>query len=72
MGETGSEPADTVMIGDTSFDMMMARAAGATPIGVSWGYHPVAAVREAGADVIVDSYPELERVLHARFAAPAA
>jgi phosphoglycolate phosphatase len=72
MGETGIEPADTLMIGDTSFDMMMARAAGAMPIGVSWGYHPAAAVREAGADVIVDSYPELERVLHARLAPSAA
>ena len=59
MEETGIPPASTFMIGDTSFDMMMARAAGATPIGVSWGYHPVAAVREAGAEVIVDSYPDL-------------
>ena len=27
------------MIGDTSFDMAMARAAGVTAIGVAWGYH---------------------------------
>jgi phosphoglycolate phosphatase len=63
MAETAAAPADTIMIGDTTFDMQMARAAGATPIGVSWGYHPVAAVREAGAELIVDSYPELGEAL---------
>ncbi len=69
MAETGTALADTFMIGDTSFDMQMARAAGATPIGVSWGYHPVAAVREAGAELTVDSYPELGTVLE-RLLAP--
>jgi phosphoglycolate phosphatase len=69
MAETGTAPADTVMIGDTTFDMQMARAAGATPIGVAWGYHPVAAVREAGAEMIVESYPELGQVLE-RLLAP--
>ncbi len=63
MEETGASPSETCMIGDTTFDMQMARAAGATPIGVSWGYHPVAAVREAGAALIVDSYPELGQAL---------
>ena len=33
------------MVGDTSFDMPMARAAGVRAIGVGWGYHPVAAAR---------------------------
>ncbi|NIZ14810.1 HAD-IA family hydrolase [Phaeobacter sp. HF9A] len=40
MAETGIPPADTVMIGDTSFDMEMGRAAGVTTISVDWGYHP--------------------------------
>ena len=40
MAETGIPPADTVMIGDTSFDMEMGRAAGVTTIAVDWGYHP--------------------------------
>lgn len=39
--ETGVEAADAVMIGDTSFDMDMAAAAGIRGIGVSWGYHPL-------------------------------
>ena len=36
----GTERSDTIMIGDTSFDMDMARAAGVGAIGVTWGYHP--------------------------------
>lgn len=37
--ETGVEAAQAVMIGDTSFDMDMAKAAGYHAIGVEWGYH---------------------------------
>lgn len=40
LSETGVEPHDAVMIGDTSFDMEMAAAAGVAGIGVNWGYHP--------------------------------
>ncbi|PRZ45160.1 HAD-IA family hydrolase [Tritonibacter scottomollicae] len=45
MSETGIPPADTVMIGDTTFDMEMGRAAGVTTIGVDWGYHAAAHLR---------------------------
>lgn len=41
MRETGVSVDRAVMIGDTSFDMDMARAAGMAAIGVSWGYHDV-------------------------------
>ena len=52
MAEAGAEPAGTVMIGDTSYDIKMARAAGATAIGVAWGYHPPSELREAGAHFV--------------------
>jgi phosphoglycolate phosphatase len=65
MGELGITPGDTMMIGDSSYDMAMAKAAGVLPIGVSWGFQPVAALNEAGASRIVDSYAELEPVLQA-------
>jgi phosphoglycolate phosphatase len=42
------------MIGDTSFDMAMARAAGATAIGVAWGYHDTDDLRRAGAQYVAD------------------
>jgi phosphoglycolate phosphatase len=63
MKETGAAPHDTVMVGDSSFDMGMARAAGVLPVGVSWGFQPVGALTEAGAGPIVHSYAELEAVL---------
>ena len=37
------------MIGDTSYDMAMARAAGVTAVGVAWGYHPPEELVRAGA-----------------------
>ena len=52
MQETGSTPADTLMIGDTTFDMDMAAAAGVRAIGVGWGYHPVEALTQSGAHAI--------------------
>ena len=57
MREAGTEPADTVMVGDTSFDMEMAQAAGVHGIGVNWGYHPVNALHAAGQ--IIDSFAAL-------------
>jgi phosphoglycolate phosphatase len=49
MAEAGASPATTVMIGDTSFDMAMAVAAGTRALGVSWGYHSTDELRAAGA-----------------------
>ncbi|SPF77787.1 HAD-IA family hydrolase [Pseudoprimorskyibacter insulae] len=45
--ETGVEAHQAVMIGDTSYDMEMARAAGMLAIGVSWGYHSREKLTEA-------------------------
>jgi phosphoglycolate phosphatase len=61
--DTGIQADAAVMIGDTSFDMGMAKAAGLHAVGVSWGYHPVAALREAGADTIIDSFEAFDPVL---------
>ncbi|WP_230533498.1 HAD-IA family hydrolase [Microvirga roseola] len=70
MEELGVAPADAVMIGDSSYDMAMARAAGVAAIGVSWGFQPVAALKEAGAGRIVDSFAELEPILSDFLASP--
>jgi phosphoglycolate phosphatase len=59
MRETSSAPHETIMVGDTSYDMQMARAAGAHPIGVSWGYHAVSALELAGAEAIIDRFEQL-------------
>jgi phosphoglycolate phosphatase len=59
MRETGSAPAETLMVGDTSFDIEMARTAGARAIGVAWGYHPPALLEAAGAEVILENFDQL-------------
>lgn len=53
MAEAGAAPETTVMIGDTSFDMQMAAAAGAHALGVAWGYHPPEELVAAGAAQVV-------------------
>lgn len=56
LSETGVDPGRTVMIGDTSFDIEMGRAAGVRTIGVAWGYHPARDLHDAGAErVVADS-----------------
>jgi len=60
MEETGVGPRATVMIGDTTFDMETARSAGARAIGVTWGYHARADLEEAGADIIIEDYSQLD------------
>ncbi len=55
MADAGAEPETTVVIGDTAFDIGMARAAGATAIGVAWGYHSPAELTEAGAHAVAET-----------------
>jgi len=59
MRETGVAADDTVVVGDTVFDLEMARAAGARAIGVGWGYHPAPALRAAGADAMIAAFADL-------------
>ncbi len=56
MAETGVSPEATVMIGDTTYDIEMARAAGVGAIGVTWGYHHRSELEDAGAHIIISSY----------------
>lgn len=75
MREAGATPEQTVVIGDTSYDMEMARAARAGAIGVSWGYHPVADLHAAGAHEVITQFGLLQGALDRVFAdvaAPAA
>jgi phosphoglycolate phosphatase len=54
MADAGAAPELTVMIGDTSYDMAMARAAGVGALGVAWGYHDTPELLRAGAHHIAD------------------
>ena len=66
LAKTGVAPGCAAMVGDSTFDMVMARAAGLRPIAVSWGYHRPDALREAGAETIVESYADLRAYLFDR------
>ncbi len=52
LAETGGEAGLSMMIGDTSYDMAMAKAAGVAAIGVAWGYHGPEELTAAGADFV--------------------
>lgn len=52
MAEAGADPHLSIVIGDTAWDMGMARAAGCAAIGVAWGYHDEAELLSGGAQAI--------------------
>ena len=56
LAETGVPADRAVMVGDTTFDMEMAAAAGVARIGVSWGYHPAESLR---ADALIHHFADL-------------
>jgi phosphoglycolate phosphatase len=63
MSATGIGPDATMLIGDTTFDILMARAAKALPVGVSWGNHPAHELTAAGAVAVLDRFDELHALL---------
>ena len=63
MAETGADPRRTVMIGDTTFDMEMARAAGVGAIGVAWGYHAPEHLQESGARAVAEDHESLGELI---------
>ncbi|WP_369025850.1 HAD-IA family hydrolase [Qipengyuania sp. RANM35] len=63
LAEAGVEPQDAIMIGDTSFDMEMAVAAGVRAIGVSWGYHEADELMATGASCVADTIEQLEALI---------
>lgn len=63
LAEAGAAPGEAAMIGDTHYDMAMARAAGVRAIGVAWGYHDAAELLAAGADAVAETPAELLELL---------
>lgn len=61
LSEAGVDAKNAVMVGDTSFDMDMAQAAGIRGIGVRWGYHPAA--RLTAARHMLESFDALPALL---------
>jgi phosphoglycolate phosphatase len=59
MRETGAAPGETMMVGDTSFDIEMAISARVLPVGVSWGNHPAVELKAVGAAHVLDRFDQL-------------
>jgi phosphoglycolate phosphatase len=67
LAETGTAPEKAVIIGDTTYDVEMAAAAGIPAIGVAWGYHAEAALTRAGAVTVLPHWNDLMPVLDGLF-----
>jgi phosphoglycolate phosphatase len=65
LAETGSDPQLSLMIGDTSYDVAMAKAAGVTAIGVLWGYHGREELLAAGADYLAETPADVPGLVRA-------
>lgn len=66
IADAGAAPETTVMIGDTSFDIDMAHAAGVRPVGVGWGYHTPDELIAAGASAVAMDSVQLRGHIDAR------
>jgi phosphoglycolate phosphatase len=70
LAATGVEGRHAVVVGDTEYDMAMARAAGARAVGVGWGYHSTGRLLRGGAEHIASDFAALDAVLDAIWEGP--
>ena len=59
----GVQPSECALVGDSDVDMVTAKNAGFTAIGVSWGYRPPKMLLENGADFIVETPRDILSVI---------
>lgn len=59
----GVTPEQVLFVGDGDTDMAFASKAGFIACGVTWGYRPAQTLRDTGADMLIDSYEELQQKL---------
>ena len=55
----GTPPQGAILVGDTTYDIDMGRAADVTTCGVTWGYHGVSELEQAGAHHVIAHPQEL-------------
>lgn len=65
MADAGALPHQAVMIGDTTFDMLMAKSIAVPAIGVAWGYHTASELSGGGAHSIAETVADLAALLAA-------
>ncbi len=63
LSDTGVERENALMIGDTTYDMVMAAKAGVKSVGVTWGYHEEDELVASGANHIIKHISELMDII---------
>lgn len=66
IAEAAAAPETSFVVGDTSYDMAMAAAAGAAPIGAGWGYHEARELIDAGAIAVAERPLEVLKLVKER------
>jgi phosphoglycolate phosphatase len=61
MAETGVGPEDTLMVGDTTYDIDMAHNADAHAAGVGWGYHSSSDLKSRNPRYFANDFDELNQ-----------
>ncbi|MCR5710724.1 MAG: HAD family hydrolase [Bacteroidales bacterium] len=59
LGKLGAKPEETLVVGDTTFDIEMGRAAGCRTCGVTWGNQSADTLAGAYPDYIIDDIRKL-------------
>ena len=59
MRQLGSDPKQTISVGDSETDVRTAKNAGLPCIGVTWGFRSRQVLRDEGADYLIDTPKEL-------------
>ena len=60
---SGAERNECIMIGDTYFDILGAKDAGISSIGVTFGFGSVESLTEAGATYLADTAEDIRRII---------
>lgn len=63
---SGCEKEEVLYVGDSNVDVVFAHGAGVNVCGVSWGFRGAEELRQAGADLIVDSAEELYSAVNSK------
>lgn len=63
LAELGSDPAQAMVVGDTSYDILMGKGAGAQTCAVTYGVHPRQRLEAAGPDHIIDRFGDLASII---------
>lgn len=61
--ELGLLPEETLVVGDTSFDLMMGQGAGCRVCGVTYGNHPYEKLMEVSPDYVLDSFSGIADII---------